>query len=149
MLFKRLTRDLPEQVFVVVENNEGTTLAKDQTVQIDNTTAVDGIKSRALDTGALYCFQGLADAAIAAGGFGLVQVYGYRSTSKVFQTDTSLAAGAPLVPVAAVAYLQTVASTIASNAAVTLQPFYAALLESVVSSSASATASAKIFIRAL
>jgi hypothetical protein len=149
MLFKRLSRDLPEQVFVVVENNEGATIAKDQTVQMDNTTEADGIKARDMDTGALYCFQGLADAAIADGGYGLVQVYGYRSTSKVFQTDTSLAAGAPLVPVAAQEYLQTVASTIASNAAVTLQPFYAALLESVASSSASAAASAKIFIRAL
>lgn len=149
MLFKRFNRDQVEQVFTVMENNEGATINKDQAVQIDNTTDVDGIKMRDMDTGALYAFAGIADRDIASGGFGPVQVYGYRSTAKVFQTDTSQASGIPLVPVAGQDYLQSAASTIASNAAVTLQPFFAALMESIDTAGASAAASVKVFIRAM
>lgn len=149
MLFKRLNRDLPERVFIPVENNEGAAMVADQTVALDLSTDVDGVKARDMDTGELFAFLGVVDAAIADGEFGLVQVYGYRSTSQIFQTDTSIAAGAALVPTAAQNYLASVATTIASNAAVTLQPVYAVLAESIASSSASATASAKIWIRAL
>jgi hypothetical protein len=149
MLFKRINRSLPEQVFVVVTNNEGATIVKDQTVQMDATSDVDGVKARDMDTGALFAFLGLADADIAAAATGLVQVYGYRSTSLVFQTDTSLTPGVPLVPVAAQNYLATVASIVASNVSVTQQPIVGALLEAVASSSASSAVSAKIFIRAL
>jgi len=118
-------------------------------VQVDETTDVDGVKARDMDTGSLFAFLGVADAAVADGEFGLAQVYGYRSSSQVFQTDTSIAAGVPLVPVAAQEYLQSVVSTIASNAAVTLQPIYAVLLESIASAAASATQSVKIWIRAM
>lgn len=147
MLFKRLNRDQPEQVFVVVENNEGATIVKDQTVQIDHTTDVDGVKSRDLDSGALYCFQGVADADIADGEFGLVQVYGYRSSSQLLLTDTTQAAGLPLVPVAAQEYFASVVSTTASNAAVTQQPIFAVLLES--HTTGTGTASKKVFLRGM
>ena len=149
MLFKKLNRTDPERVFVVVENNEGATINKDQTVQMDETTDVDGVKVRDMDTGSLYAFLGIADADIADNDFGLVQVYGYRSSSIVFQTDTSQAPGVAMVPVAAQDYIQSVATTIASNADVTLQPMFGALLERVASSSSSATISAKVFIRSL
>ena len=40
MLFKRLNREMPEQIFVVVQNNlgGGTAMAKDQAVQLDIST---------------------------------------------------------------------------------------------------------------
>ena len=147
MLFKRLNRDQPEQVFVVVENNEGSPIVANQTVQIDHTTDVDGVKSRDMDTGALFAFQGVADADIADNAFGLVQVYGYRSSSQLLLTDTTQAAGLPLVPVAAQEYFASVVSSTASNAAVTLQPVFAVLLES--HTTGTGTVSKKIFIRGM
>ena len=149
MLFKSLNRDEPERVFIVVENNEGATIIKDQTVAMDFSTEIDGVKSRDMDTGELFAFQGIADAAISDNDFGLVHIYGYRSTSIVFQTNTSQAAGAALVPTAAADYLQSVATTLASNTTITLQPSFAVLGESIASSSASATISAKLFVRGL
>lgn len=150
MIFQRLSRTDPERVFVVVENNEGATIVADQTVQWELASAsIDGVKVRDMDTGNLHAVVGIADAAIAAGAFGLVQVYGYRSTSKVFQTGTSIDTGVILVPTAGQEYLQSVASSTTSAANVTLQPVIAVLGESIVDSTASGTVSRKIFIRAL
>ena len=150
MIFQRLARTDPERVFVVVRNNEGTTLAKDTTCGWEPASAsVDGVRVRQPDTANEYLFVGIVDAAIANDDFGLVQIWGYRSTSTIFQTGTSIDTGAALVPVAGQAYLQSVASSTTSTANVTLQPVYAALLESIASSAASATISKKIFIRAM
>jgi hypothetical protein len=150
MLFQRLSRSDPERVFVVLQNNEGSTIAKDDACQFELASAsIDGVKVRQPDTSNEFAFAGLADAAIAAGDFGLVQVYGYRSSSKIFQTNTSIDTGAALIPTAGQAYLQSVASSTTSTSNVTLQPIYAVLGESIVNSAASATVSRKVFIRAM
>lgn len=150
MLFKRLNRDMPEQVFIVVQNNEGAALAANATVQLELAAAsVDGIKARQPDTGNLFAFLGVADAAIADQDYGLIQAYGYRASAAVWQSSTSMATGEPLVASAGAGHFVTVASTTASNAAVTLQPVFAVLAESIASSSASTTISAKVFLRAL
>src|SRR5574342_1200334 len=97
MIFKRLNRTDPETVFLVAQNNEGATIAKDDACQLEMAAAsVDGVKVRQPDTGNLYAFVGVADAAIVAGDYGLLQIYGYRSSSRVFQTGTSVATGQPL-----------------------------------------------------
>ena len=153
MIFKRINRDQVESVFSAVFNNQGSAFVKDQAVQLDITTAVDGIKAVQPTTAGLWCFEGLADAAISDQDYGLVQTYGYRSSSIVFQTGTSQAAGLPLIPVNAANYLQTTASsyTFASNTTVSVTqfPYVVMLAESIASSAASATISAKTFIRAL
>lgn len=155
MLFKRLVREQAESVFVVAQNNVGggTSLAKDMPVQMDIGTAVDGVKVVTPTAAGAWCFYGVVDAAIADQDFGLVQVYGYRSSSQVFQTGTSQAAGLPLVNSAAVSYLLTTASTytFASNTTVSVTqfPYMAALLSSVASSAASATISVPVFLRCL
>jgi len=149
-LFKRLNRDTPERIFIPFENNEGATINANQTVQIDVTSEVDGIKGRDVDSALLaHSFMGIADAAVTDGNFGLLQIYGYRSTSIVFQTNTSQDTGVLLVPVSVQDYLQSVASTFASNTTVTIQPIFAILLESIASAAASATVSRKIWIRSM
>ncbi len=148
MLFKRVNRDQPEQVFISVLSNE--TMAKDDAVTWETASAsIDGVKVRLPDTSLLFAFVGLADSAINSGDYGLVQVYGYRSTSRCFQTNTSQDTGVNLVPTAGAAYLASVASSTTSSANVTQQPVFAMLGETIASSSASATISAKVFIRAL
>lgn len=148
MLFQRTNRSDPERVFIVVLSNEAQ--AADDTVQWELTAAsIDGVKVRQPDTANEWAFVGIADAAIASGSYGLVQIYGYRSTSRLFQTNTSINTGVPLVPVAAVAYMASISSLTTSSSDVTLQPVFAVLGESIVSSSASATVSRKIFLRAM
>mgnify|MGYP001618151728 CR=1 FL=1 len=155
MLFKRLVREQAEQVFVVAQNNtgSGTALVKDQPVCMDTGTAADGVKVVTPTTAAFWCFSGVVDAAIADQDFGLVQTYGYRSSSQVFMTGTTVAAGQPLIPVNAVSYLQSTASsyTFASNTTVSVTqfPYFAALVSSAASSSASGTQSIPIFLRCL
>ena len=155
MLFKRLVREQPEQVFTVFMNNigGGTAIAKDQVVQMDITAAVDGVKVVTPTTAGLWCFEGVSDAAVADQDFGLVQTYGYRSSSQVFQTNTSQAAGLPLIPANAALYMQSAASSVsfASNTTVNViqQPYMAALLSSIASSAASAIVSVPVFLRCL
>ena len=150
MIFQRLSRTDPERVFINVRNSEGASIAANDCCIWETASAsVDGVRVRQPDTSVLFGFAGVADAAIADGEYGLIQVYGYRSTSKVFQTNTSQDTGVALVPTAAVAYFQSVAATQASSTTVTLQPIFAMLGETIASSSVSATISAKVFIRAL
>jgi hypothetical protein len=150
MIFQRLNRTDPERVFVIVQNNEGAQINKDQSVQWELASAsIDGVKVRDLDTGNLYAFAGVADANIATSAYGLIQVYGYRSTSILFQTGASQDTGLALIPVVAVDYLQSVATVLTSTDNFTRTPIVAVLGESIASAAASATVSRKIFIRAL
>jgi hypothetical protein len=148
MIFQRVNRSDPEKVFISVLSNG--TLIVDQCVQWELASAsIDGVKVRSIAAGNEFAFVGVCDKAIASGAYGLVQVYGHRSTSIVFQTNTSQDTGLPLVPVAAQSYFSSVASTLASNTSITLQPIYAVLGASIASSAASGTVSNRIFIRAL
>ena len=148
MVIKRLNRTDPERIFVAVLCNEAN--SADDAVALETASAsIDGIKVRQPDTGLLYTFVGLSDASLASGSYGLVQIYGYRSTSRVFQTNTSQDTGVVLVPTAAAAYLQSTASSTTSSANVTQQPIYAALLETIASTVSSVTISAKVFLRAM
>lgn len=147
-MFQRVNRSDPERAFIAVLSNE-TCAADDACIWETASASIDGVKVRQPDTGLLHAFVGIADAAITSGQYGLVQVYGYRSTSRMFQTNTSQDTGVALVPVASAAYMASVATSTTSTANVTQQPIFAVLAETIASSSASATISAKLFIRAL
>lgn len=150
MIFQRLSRTDPERVFVVVQNNSGSTMNKDTTAQLDLASAsIDGVKVRVPAASNEWAFMGIIDANIAANDYGLCQVYGYRSTSLIFQTNTSQDTGVPLGPSAGNAYLVSLASTTASTNVDTQVPIFAVLGESIVNSAASSSVSRKIFIRAL
>ena len=155
MLFKQQVREQPESIFIVAQNNigSGTSMAKDMTAQMDITSAADGVRVVTPTAAGAWAFSGIVDAAIADQDYGLIQVYGYRSSSQVFQTGTSQAAGLPLINSAAASYLLTTASTytFASNTTVSVTqfPYMAALVSSVASSAASATISVPVFLRCL
>jgi len=151
MLIQRVNRTDAEKIFIIVDNGEGATLPAQAFVIWDTTTDANGVLVRQPDTGKLWANAGIMDASMASvtGTFTLCQIYGYRTSSVVFQTDTSMAAGLPLIPTAGANYLQTVATTTASNAAVTQQPIVGALAASVATSTASATISVGVFIKAM
>ena len=148
MIFRHTRRTVPESVFIVVQANAN--FDQDDSVACETATGLaDGLVAKAPAAGELYAFIGVADTQISSGYYGLVQVYGGRNTSRIFQTNTSQALGAALTPVAAVAYLQSIATTTASNASVTQQPIFGCLLETIASTVSSVTISARVFLRAL
>lgn len=155
MIFKRLNRTDPESVFIVARNSEGSTLTADSMCAWEMASAsIDGVRVRQPDTSHLGSITGIVDAAIADGAYGLVQVYGYRSTSRVFQTNTSQDTGAFMEASLGAAHLSSYASSetfaSATTASVTHRPGpFFILGESIASSAASATISAKVFIRCL
>ena len=148
MIFQRLNRTDPERVFMVMRANEALS-ADDCCILETNSDSIDGVRVRLPDTGLLHAFVGVADAAIASGSYGLIQVYGYRSTSRVFQTNTSQDTGVMLTPTAAQVYFASFATVITSTSDVSYTPAIGALLETIASSSVSATISAKVFVRAM
>lgn len=152
MLFQRLNRSDPERVFIVARASEAVA-ADDAAIWETASASVDGVRVRLPDTGHSGSVVGVFDAAISDAAYGLVQVYGYRTTSRVFQTNTSQDTGVLLAVSLGAASggtaLQSVASSTTSNADVVARYPFFVLAETIASSSASATISAKIFIRML
>lgn len=112
MLFQRVNRTNPEKVFLVAKNSYSTaSLTNGQAVIWDWTTDGDGVGvTLATATENVSCgidVAGIATETIAAGNYGLLQVYGYHSSVRVRTMTTtghvyneSLAAvakGTPLV----------------------------------------------------
>lgn len=104
LLFQRINRTDPEKIFVTVYNSYSTAaLSNGQAVQWDFTTDADGLgvtRPTARATNAGVATAGIAAEAIAAGAYGLCQVYGYHSATRV-RTVTggtpAIVAGRPLV----------------------------------------------------
>lgn len=147
MIFKRLNRTAPEQVFAVFKANEAG-ISADDVVQVSvsgGAATPDGVgieQPTGSATIATNGAVGVADAAIGNGAYGLVQIYGYRSTSRVLGLLTSIAAGTTLRPVSDADYFETAAPHIA------IAPTFF-LLDSVPQSASTGTTSAKIFIRSM
>ena len=96
MLFQRINRTDPEKVFIVVKNSYSTaSLTNGQPVSWDWATDADGVgvtKPTAIATCGGFGFAGVAAETIAAGAYGLIQVYGYHSAVRV-RTITTTANG--------------------------------------------------------
>lgn len=146
MLFKRLNRTDAERVFAVFQANEAN-IAADDVVQLEMTAAsVDGVKIVQPNTSELHATVGIADAAIANGAYGLVQIYGYRSTSRILQSGSTLSFGLALAAAAGQDWLDTISLTGVAGA--WLPSFV--LLETAQSAiGANSTVSKKIFIRCM
>ena len=85
MLFKRISRSDPERIFIVVSNGYGTaSLTNGQAVAWDlgDANGVSVTKCAAA-TKNQCTFAGIAAETIAAGEYGLIQVYGYHSAVRV------------------------------------------------------------------
>lgn len=144
MIFKRLNRTSPEQVFAVFKAGEAG-IAADDVVSL-NITDKDGVSLEQPTTSPqLHLVVGIADAAISNGAYGLVQVYGYRSSSRVLYTGASVTPGMALAPSADQDYLVQGGTLPAAGA---ILPNFAAI-DSLASSGTTATASIKVFIRCM
>lgn len=104
MLFQRINRNDPEKVFVVAYNSYSTAaVTVGQGVQWDYATDADGVgitrPAARATSGGLAAAGVVAAASIAAGAYGLIQVYGYHSSVRM-RTVTggtpAIVAGRPL-----------------------------------------------------
>ncbi len=104
MLFQRVNRTDPEKVFIVVFNSYGSASFSDgQAAMWDYPTDADGVgvtRPTARATSAGLAFAGIAVETIASGAYGLLQVYGFHTATRVRQDTSSaalnVAAGTPL-----------------------------------------------------
>jgi len=117
MLFQRINRSNPEKIFIVVYNSYSTaSLSNGQAVIFDYATDADGVSvTKPTDTFAVKAlhngaaFAGIAAETIAAGAYGLLQVYGYHSAVRVRSWTGGvpvIAAGTALTCVSAVFCLE-------------------------------------------
>lgn len=100
MIFKRINRDNPEQVFITVRNGSDTTALAAGGVATWDLGALDGVKVTHIqdkNTRRTMAFAGICAQAIAVGEYGLIQVWGYHSGVSVELSETvSLYTGQPL-----------------------------------------------------
>lgn len=136
MIVQQLNRTDAEKLFG--SYTAASAVAADAVVQLDITTSVNGNNIVQPATAGLSAVIGIADKAITAGQSGLVQVYGFRGTSRVLLTNTSFAAGVHGVAVNAQDYLATSATPAAANFVI---------LES--HTTGTGTVSKKVFIRCM
>lgn len=154
MLFRRTVRTDGEKIFMVFKNSYSTAALTDgQAVMIDYVTDKDGVgvtKATAGDakhTG--FVAAGVAAETIAAGSYGLVQVYGYHSATRVRSLSggaPAIATGVPMALLNAVFCLEGIPSSYASTVKVyARRPIAFAL----AANAEYTTAAIAVFIKAL
>lgn len=143
MIFKRIARTSPEQIFVVVKNVSGSTVTSGYWVAWDVSATVDGVNVSQIGSACMQACAGCADADIANGAYGLIQVYGYRSSAQIYSSTGSSASGDNLVAVAS-QWGVTPATTLGTSKAF---GFLCAAVTGSTSSQYNTTA--KVFVRCL
>ena len=104
MLLKRISRTDPEKIFMGVKNSwSSASLADGYVVQWDFTTDIDGVgvtQPTGMATNLGNACAGVAAETIAAGEYGLVQVYGYHSAvrARACSSNDAIALGSGLKP---------------------------------------------------
>ena len=147
MLFKRISRGSAETVFVVCKNVSGSTVTAGYHVVWDVGASADGVRVTQADAADLNAYAGIADSDIANNAFGLIQVYGYRSSAFIF---TSLGTSAPGVTYDVINSNWGVTPTAADASSATNKAF-GFMCATVVSSTTSSQydTTAAVFVRAL
>lgn len=100
MLFQRVSRANAEKVFIVAKNVSGSTATAGYPLVFDVGASVDGVRVTRASSTDVQAFAGIADTDIANNDYGLLQVYGYRSSIAIYASTGSSVAGDNLVCVA-------------------------------------------------
>ena len=100
MLFQRVSRANAEKVFLVAKNVSGSTATAGYPLVFDVGASVDGVRVTRASATDVQAFAGIADSDIANNDYGLLQVYGYRSSIAIYASTGSSVAGDNLVCVA-------------------------------------------------
>jgi hypothetical protein len=129
MLFQRINRSNPEKIFIVAYNSySSASLTNGQAVMWDYAADADGVSVTKPTASAKATshygttFAGVAAETIAAGSYGLIQVYGYHSATRVRTVTGGKPAGAAGVALSlqnAIFALETVLGEIPATTTVT------------------------------
>ena len=156
MLFQQLNRSDAEKVYIIVKNTSGASLAANLPVYFETDEVSDGVAVSQMITAGNTLFAGITNAVIADDAYGLVQVYGHRTSAVVAAQVSSYSAipGTRLVGVAGAAFLgygSALSAPGASDAVLHAQiDDFVVCMETIASADGkSGTANAKVFIRAL
>jgi len=137
MMWGRINQSSPEKAFLSVYNSYSTAALSDgQPVIWDYATDADGVSvtkpTDASKAGGKHfgsAFAGIAAQAIAAGAYGLIQIYGYHSAVRV-RTATggapAIAAGVALSSISAVFALESFVGSVAATSTATQHLFFPA-----------------------
>lgn len=143
MLFQRINRGSPEQVFVIYKNVSGSTITAGYAAVLDVGANVDGVRVTQASSTDLQGFIGVADEDIVNNDFGRFLAYGYRSSGYIYSSTGSSVAGDELTVVADEWGLTPQATSGDAKS-------FGFLCEAVAGSSSSQYhTTAKVFIRAL
>jgi hypothetical protein len=157
MLFQQLNRTDAEKVFIIVKNTSGGTIAANCPVYFETREQSDGLCVSQMEANGNLLFAGINDASLADDGFGLVQVYGHRTSAVYGAVGSSfvLAPGSRLIGVDGAAYLTTGSCLSAGMTTEALLQSYTdnfvISMETTLNSTilTSGTGNAVVFIRAL
>jgi hypothetical protein len=100
MLFKRISRSNPEVCYIVVQNVSGSTITAGYSCVFDVGASCDGVRVTQASSTDLQAYAGVADQNISNNDYGLIQVYGFRSSIYVYSSTGSSASGDELTVVA-------------------------------------------------
>jgi len=151
MLIPHVVATEADKVFVNILNVQAASVTDGEAVVWDTGTP-DGVRATQAATATLGLFIGLVQGTIAAGAYGLAQVYGYKATGRFSgESETVAVAGAMLLPVAAADHLAVAGGatnpSIVAAASGGAPTGFLYLAESLAASEGEAAA--KVFIRAL
>jgi len=146
MIFQRVNGSDAEKVFAIFYNVQGATLTANYATRLDTGT-FDGVRVSQPTTGTFSLLVGIANVSIADSAYGLVQIYGYRSSAFVTnQTNTAIVAGDILTPVNGQNYLDRAA---AGNGTQTAGTGLIIAGTAVATATTPAAAAQKVFIRCM
>lgn len=152
MLFKRINRTEAESVMIVCRNDEASNAwIKGAPVVLQSDGTRDGVDAVRTNTGAAAkssLLLGVADAATAAGEYGLVQVYGLRTDAVINQAGTASNANGAIGDVLVQWTASNAFSGAAAGAVTGFSP-WAVLMQTVASSTAVATTTGSVWLRCM
>ena len=145
MIIQKVNRVDPEKVFIVVRNDDSVAFVKGGAIGFKFDATRDGLDAELADTTADgNLIAGLADSAIPAGEYGLVQCYGVRTDAVIWRTNTAVVVGDSLVVTqGSVALMRA-----AAGAASAYLPAFAAG-EALASTNSAKTDTTTVFIRCM
>lgn len=144
MILQQLNRSDAEKVFIIGKNTAAATISAGAPVYFETDSVTDGNSVSAAKglLAATALFAGINHASLTQSSYGLIQVYGFRTSAYVSAASAGCAIGIPLLPVVSQTYLT---DTVSSN------DFRMVNLMQTIGAAAGASAvlQYKVFIRAL
>ena len=147
MLFQRINRTDAEKVFIVLRNDGANAWAKGGPIVLKADGTRDGIDAVKPSDGAIAntsLLIGVADAATAAGDYGLVQCYGLRTDTKVRQCGTATNGNGAMGDGMIISSAGDMFSAASSGAVLSAVQYGVVLMSTVASSAATSDATAAV-----